>query len=267
VENAHNYFLQLAAETGAFGLIGFAWVVAASLHPALTDRGARGGARRLLAIGALGYLATLLTGHALLLSRHAILFWGFLGALSAPYESPPSRSRGRYAGWLAVPLFLAALGLDRAPHDCQREPRASGPLRWEFGLGFHTLEKAPGQKQRWMTDAGEVQICNPTDRPLVADVSFAVQSFDESRGLSVYSRDEPVADVSVGPNPGAFTVRDVALAPGLTPLHFIASPGARRIDDLLHNGDRRSVSILFVGRPRFARSETGEALPSSGLPR
>lgn len=100
-ENAHNYFIQVAAETGIAGLVGFLWVVATGLVAAFTRN--LNGERvrpRLLAIGIVGYLMTAFTGHPLLLSEQAFLFWGSLGILAActrraeaaSVAHPPTRS-------------------------------------------------------------------------------------------------------------------------------------------------------------------------------
>jgi len=82
-ENAHNYFIQVAAETGLFGLLGFLWIVftgmAAGFTRPLNEEGTRA---RLLTIGIAGYLITALSGHPLVLSEQAFLFWGYLGILA-----------------------------------------------------------------------------------------------------------------------------------------------------------------------------------------
>jgi hypothetical protein len=152
-ENAHDYFLQLGAEIGLFGLFGFLWLIAACLRPAFRDGSSGNQPRYLLMVGALGYLATLLTGHALLLSRQTILFWGFLGVLSAPYE-------------FAAPSRL-------------------------------------------------------------------------------------LNEVSVGSDPTTIDLRGIPLAPGPTALRFVPSPGARRVEKIIGNRDKRSMSVSFLGEPKI----------------
>jgi O-antigen ligase len=83
-ENAHNYFVQVAAETGMLGLAGFLWIVASGLVAGFSRAPEEERLRaRLLAIGIVGYLITAFTGHPLLLSEQAFLFWGSLGILAA----------------------------------------------------------------------------------------------------------------------------------------------------------------------------------------
>lgn len=93
-ENAHNYFIQIAAETGILGLAGFLWCVSNVMVSGFTR--ALIGERlrtRLLTIGVGSYLLTALAQHPLVLSRQAFLFWGYLGILAACLrlnQAPPA---------------------------------------------------------------------------------------------------------------------------------------------------------------------------------
>jgi O-antigen ligase len=83
-ENAHNYFVQVAAETGVLGLAGFLWSVCAVMLPGFKGAPIEERRRvRLLIIGTGGYLFTALAQHPLVLSEQAFLFWGYLGILGA----------------------------------------------------------------------------------------------------------------------------------------------------------------------------------------
>jgi hypothetical protein len=83
-ENLHNYFIQVAAETGLLGLAGFLWVVLVVVaHGFSRDLGKERRLARLLSIGVGSYLITALTSHPLVLSEQAFLFWGGLGILGA----------------------------------------------------------------------------------------------------------------------------------------------------------------------------------------
>jgi O-antigen ligase len=82
-ENSHNYFIQVAAETGLLGLVGFLWVVFTGITVGFTRPLNEERTRaRLLTIGLAGYLLTALFGHPLVLSVQAFLFWGCLGILT-----------------------------------------------------------------------------------------------------------------------------------------------------------------------------------------
>lgn len=252
-ENAHDYFLQLAAETGIFGLLGFLLLIGTTLRPVFEDGSSQNRRSRLLVAGALAYLATLLTGHALLLSCQTILFWGFLGALSAPYEIASSSRLARRAAWLAIPLFLAAGWIDQVPNECRPgHPRVS-TVTSTLDLGFYVREGTGGSSRQWMKDAGEVHLCNRSDRPLAADVGFEILSFGENRSLSVYSGGQQLAEFSIGTQPTTVLLERVPLAPGPTSLLIVPSPGAQHVDE--HYRDWRSLSVSFLGEPKiFLRS-------------
>lgn len=83
-ENLHNSFIQVAAETGLLGFVGFMWIVLAVLIRGFSRNLGEGDLlTRFLTIGVGSYLITALTSHPLIHSRQALLFWGSLGILSA----------------------------------------------------------------------------------------------------------------------------------------------------------------------------------------
>ena len=85
-ENAHNNFLQIAAELGAAGIAGFLGLLAACALRVRRALGARGGPDPLLAgagAGLAAYLLTCLTGHPLLHGETAFPFWIVLGLAAA----------------------------------------------------------------------------------------------------------------------------------------------------------------------------------------
>ncbi len=113
-ENAHNYFLQLAAETGLPGLALFLAVVGLSLRAGL--RASRDPARppeqrRLTlaaAAGTAAFLATCLTGHSLLLRDAQLTFWvlpacAWLASVRAP--------AGARTPWRAGAAALAVVAM------------------------------------------------------------------------------------------------------------------------------------------------------------
>lgn len=80
-ENAHDYYLQLAAEVGITGLGAFAWMLAAlfasAARRAMTSTTALAATGCVL--GAIGYLATCASGHPLLPPETAMPFWMVAG--------------------------------------------------------------------------------------------------------------------------------------------------------------------------------------------
>ena len=116
-ENAHNNFLQIAAELGAVGIAAFLALLAACASRVWRALGARDGPDPLLAgagAGAAAYLLTCLTGHPLLTGETAYPFWIVLGVAAARAErllpaSRPGAGRAAAAGWAAGLLLLATV--------------------------------------------------------------------------------------------------------------------------------------------------------------
>jgi O-antigen ligase len=110
-ENAHDYYLQIAAELGIVGSVAFIWVLGTALTPQL-KRAWRGEANGLMAgclTGSFAYLVTALAGHPFLVPETAIPFWAVLGLAIHP-PGAPARSAwsGRVAIGLACVLVLTA---------------------------------------------------------------------------------------------------------------------------------------------------------------
>ena len=89
VANAHNYYLQVAAELGLLGLIVFLWIVAmiiligwkATRNYGLIPLG--------LLTGIIGFLLALLTQHALVQMEIQFLFWIPIALLTSYLVATP----------------------------------------------------------------------------------------------------------------------------------------------------------------------------------
>ncbi len=154
-ENAHNNYLQIAAELGAAGLAAFLGLLAAiawSLWRAL-----RAGPRLdvLLAGSAAGtaaFLAASVTGHPLLLGETAYPFWIVAGVALAIAGRRCPRPTGAAAGWTLVPLLVLLITLpgriDAAAQAALRDTARTG---LDGIAGAHGLEREPsgGRPYRW----------------------------------------------------------------------------------------------------------------------
>lgn len=78
VENAHNYYLQVAAELGIPGLVAFLAVI----WRFFSKKTKGDTCTTAIRFGGVGYLLTCMTGHPLLLSVQQFLFWFFVAAVS-----------------------------------------------------------------------------------------------------------------------------------------------------------------------------------------
>ena len=160
-ENAHNNFLQIAAELGVVGLAGFIWLLSVALlrrrqraatSLAAPERGAR--------LGVLAFLVTCVTGHPLLVPEVAYPFWILLGVVaggstptrlprwgprrwgvSSRLEDPWKKRRISMVGAVCSLLLVGSL-----------VPRYARELRRLAGTdeGFHAWEQAEsGRRYRW----------------------------------------------------------------------------------------------------------------------
>ncbi len=81
-ENAHNYYLQTAAELGVIGLAILLWWLGAALARVWqgAQRRPRDGVLLAVFCGCVAYLLTCVTGHPFLVIEAAVPFWASLGA-------------------------------------------------------------------------------------------------------------------------------------------------------------------------------------------
>jgi O-antigen ligase len=117
-ENAHNNFLQVLAELGLTGFIGFAWLLWAALHK---SAGPPRPERNALVAGLAAFLFSALFGHPLLIYEIAVAFFLVIG-LTAGLGSPPERSSRLWQFALVAFLFVtlpwrAAIALEPPSPD------------------------------------------------------------------------------------------------------------------------------------------------------
>ncbi len=253
-ENAHNQFLQLAAETGALGLAAFMMLVGRSLLPAF--RRNRGGqaSSRLLGMGILCFLATALSGHPLLLSRQVFLFWGALGCLAVLTGTQHEEGRGGEplrgrAGllWL-LPLALpAAFFMQPAQRPCTATSPSSQGFHSDFAAGFHPLETGDGRRWRWMKPWGELRLCNHGEAITGARLVLELASVTAPRTLHLSRPGEESFKLDVSAAAGSYRLPAMDIPTGGSSIILHAepdqgSPGAR---------EKRVLTIAIFGDPRL----------------
>ena len=132
-DNAHNYFLQTLAEQGVVGLMALLAILAAALVPALRGTPRRDVLTSWLAAGIVACILTWMTGHPLLLTEAALMFWLFIGVL-AGLSPPPLASPAlqRIAG-VAVVVILASVPFraNKEERAANFEHLATGVSRWQ----------------------------------------------------------------------------------------------------------------------------------------
>jgi O-antigen ligase len=273
-ENAHNQFLQIAAETGLVGLAAFIGLVGGALWIGFGGGGGGGALSpsRLMATGVLGYLGTGITGHPLLLSRQTILFFGALGLMvalsgrnprrpSLPHRpsagQPPARlsmaRRWLRPRWVLPAAVLVALLVQPFQRPCAAMAVSGQGLTWDFAAGFYPREGTDESGWHWMKSSGELRICRDEQKVEILDTVLHLASFSEPRRLEVCSRGETVGVLDIPPHTTAVALPPLRLAPGVTSLILGPVPGPFNIHRTLGGGDRRTVSIQVFGSPSHDR--------------
>jgi len=151
-ENAHNFYLQVAAVMGSIGLAAFLFFLvtfAATLRPALAADGKETSGLALgLALGMLAFLLTCLTGHSLLLpSVQLLLATGLAAGLVAVAPHAGSERRLWRIGTLILAL-IALLGYTVAGFRAPGPSASNDPWGYEWGL-YATEVDPTGVSYRW----------------------------------------------------------------------------------------------------------------------
>jgi hypothetical protein len=149
-ENAHNNFLQVAAELGVAGGILFVWLMAAGLVVA----GRRAVATRdffllLTLAGLAAFALSCLGGHPLLIPEPGYVFWTLLG-VAAGSSASPQQSRSRLRWLVAIGVAVIALTLPwrmrAAMQDADLEHVGIGvPARWQVTPDGTRYREAQGR--------------------------------------------------------------------------------------------------------------------------
>ncbi len=184
-ENAHNYFLQIAAELGIVGLALFVWVLSAAWRQIWNTQSRRDPVVIGATAGLAAFLITCLTGHPVLVREVAYPFWMTLGlavALADPHRQPieetgatlSARSFAQYRGLVMAAALVVILGT--VPFRAQPLPNplsTSGVYDWE--------RDANGERVRWTQDyatilvpSNAVAVDLPLRAPQPAGIDLAI---------------------------------------------------------------------------------------------
>lgn len=176
-ENAHNNFLQVAAELGLMGGVTFAWLVAAGLF--IVTRQARRAVDRdpaplIVAAAIASFVMTWLAGHPLLIPEAACVFWIVFGAAvgtTAVVDGSTPTHRGPW--WIAAVIAVAIalttpLRVRAMTDDAELEHVGVGVSMWQSSPDGIRYRSAEGQATIFVPAAlgFEVSINPQSDRPV-----------------------------------------------------------------------------------------------------
>ena len=157
-ENAHNNFLQIAAELGAVGIAGFVWLLVVAGRRVWSGLGNRPRPDPLLlgtSVGVAAFLVTCLAGHPLLVPETAYPFWILAGVAVALAQTtrpaPLVRPRRHAVAAGACGLFLLVtfpLRIDAAAQTMMRDTARTG-IDGIAGTYALEIEPSGGRRFRW----------------------------------------------------------------------------------------------------------------------
>lgn len=107
-----------------------------------------------------------------------------------------------------------------------------------------------GSKWQWIDNNAQLWFCNNYEKEIFIELRFMAISFAQDRTLEIFLNDILLRKIMISSVPSSkfakqITIEKISLSPGNSTIKFCASEGPQRIDDILHNGDMRKVSIAF----------------------
>ena len=241
-ENAHNQFVQVAAELGTVGLAFFAAALVLALWKVtIPDGGARAAAAAAMA----AFLVTALAGHPLLIPMVAYVFWLVVGVVASG-AAPATSTRGRILS--AAVLVIGLLLLSTVPQRWQGERHAADLDG--VSLGLSPWQRDPdGNRFRWARERSAVFVSSRA-----ALIRVPLRSPDaRARQVEILLDGRPAAALAV---PAGLWV-DAKLPLRRSP----RDPAFRRIDFVVTADAEASAGserVLMVGRPEEIASEPSD---------
>jgi len=235
-ENAHNNFVQILADLGLVGFLGFVWLLAAPAGAIIRVVASHQASDRLVALagGVVAFLITCLLGHPLLIAE---VLWLFLLVLGMAAGFAPARVAATSRPWgnfAAVAVILFVLG--------------SVPARWSYLRHNADLDHVViGATQVVGTqDDIAYRLADPrsvwfvTARARVLEIPLRLTNDSRSPCLVGFDIDGRSAD-TVQPIQGAWLLARFEFQPSST------DPVSRRLDMRLDD----AACHLMVGTFRF----------------
>ncbi len=107
-----------------------------------------------------------------------------------------------------------------------------------------------GSVWRWAGNNATMWLCNTMEENIQIDFKFTVLSFYRGRTLRIFLNDKLIKSMQVqAPSDISLahrvSLKNLELKPGENIIKFFTPQGTDKIDDILHNGDQRMVSLAF----------------------
>jgi hypothetical protein len=119
------------------------------------------------------------------------------------------------------------------------------PLYLEIGSGFHWREYQGARTYRWMADRGTLTVVHTGDVPFEVRFELELNSFPTERVLGIAFDGHPMGKLVVSKEPRRYRLGPLAITPGRHRLDLIPRTPAVIADEILHNGDRRPLTVAL----------------------
>lgn len=241
-ENAHNNFVQIAAELGIPGFAAFLLLLVAAVRTPAGDMPEH----PWLLAGLGAYLLTCLAGHPLLVVEAATPFWLVLGIIAAPaVPVAAASSRWRFAPAVLAVILVASIGprAAAAARTANLEHVSVGLSQWQHGPDGSRYRWAGGRSTFYVTSAARavrIPMQNAAADRKTREVAILLDGREADRILLPANDRWRVARLLLRPSGEETFVRvDLAVGP----------PGFRTLEEASTTGDR----LVMVGRPFIER--------------
>jgi hypothetical protein len=116
-----------------------------------------------------------------------------------------------------------------------------------FASGFHFREYADTGTYRWMGQQGTLVVVNSTEKRLEVGLALELRSFARPRRIDVVLDGHRVETIKVGGEIRFHPIGRMSLSPGEHALELKARESATVADEVLGNGDERSLTVALWG--------------------
>lgn len=175
-ENAHNNFLQVAAELGLIGGAAFTWLVCAALL--LAARKAAADRLRLLVLAGVGaFVLSWLGGHPLLVPETAYVFWLLLGVAAGTAPAGAASTSARRT-WIVAACVIALVAtvpwrVRARMNEADLEHIGIGVSRWQVSPDGVRYRQGEGHATLFVpTGAFKFRVNPRTDTPVRLQVKL-----------------------------------------------------------------------------------------------
>jgi hypothetical protein len=119
------------------------------------------------------------------------------------------------------------------------------PIYLEIHSGFHWREYQGARTYRWMAERGTLTVVHTGDVPLEVRFELELNAFPTERVLGIAFDGLSMGELVVSEDPRRYRLDLLAITPGRHRLDLVPRAPAVIADEILHNGDRRPLTVAL----------------------